>query len=161
MVTAGVEPFHEPIEDELEHEPNQRSQAFSIRLRDLEIQAHGLFSVNEISDNEIGAGNSPLNYWVVVDSHRSDDAGLNARSLAVGPIELSLNGFADERMCKGRLAVDVEPLKERIRFAARHVYCVLDLFEHVLEINARRGVKCEHIGERWLARDVQFPEDVP
>src|ERR1700722_10813392 len=106
MVTAGVEPFHEPIEDELEHEPYQRSQAFSIRLRDLEIQAHRLLSVHQISDNEIRTGNGLLNYRVVVDCHRSDDAGLNARSLAVGPIELALNSFADERMGKGRLAVD-------------------------------------------------------
>src|ERR1700722_1927384 len=129
MVTAGVEPLHEPIEDELKHEPYQRSQAFSVRLRNLEIQAHGLLSVNQISDNEIGAGNGPLNYWVVVDCHRSDDAGLNARSLAVGPIKLSLDGFADERMRKGGPAVDVNPLQARVRFATRHVHRTLHLFK--------------------------------
>src|ERR1700760_1504039 len=116
MVTAGIKPFHKTIEDELEHEPYQRSETFSIRLRDFEIQAHWLRPVDQILDNEIRTENGPLNNWVVVDRHRSDDAGLNAGSLAVGPIELSLNGFADERMGKSRLAVDVEPLKARIRF---------------------------------------------
>src|ERR1700733_3279245 len=98
MVTAGIETFHEPIEDQLKHEPYQRSQAFSIRLRNLEIQAHRLCSVNQISDNEIRTGNGLLNNRVVVDGHRSDDAGLNAGSLAVGPIYVSLDGFADEGM---------------------------------------------------------------
>src|ERR1700677_3785412 len=63
-------------------------------------------------------------------------------------------------MRKSRLAVDVEPFKLRVRFAARHMHRALDLFEHVLEIHARRGIKCEYIGERWLTRDVKVSENV-
>src|ERR1700679_1474595 len=63
-------------------------------------------------------------------------------------------------MRKSRLAVDVEPFKLRVRFAARHMDRALDLFEHVLEIHARRGIKCEYIGERWFARDVKVSENV-
>ena len=63
-------------------------------------------------------------------------------------------------MRKSRLAIDVEPFKARFRFAARHMHRALDLFEHVLEIHARRGIKCEYIGERWFARDVKVSENV-
>src|ERR1700748_535319 len=63
-------------------------------------------------------------------------------------------------MRKCRPAIDVEPLKARVRFAAWHVHRALDLFEHVLEIHARRGVKCEHIGECWLPWGIKVSENV-
>ncbi len=50
MVTIQVELFHEAIEDKLKHEPDKRTQAVAVRLRNLEVEAHRRFTVNEIAN---------------------------------------------------------------------------------------------------------------
>ena len=119
MVTVRVELFHEAIEDELKHEPDKRAQAVAVRLRNLEVEAHRRFAVDEIADAEIGTRNGLLHDWIVVQRHRRDDARLNARCLAVGAIELPLDGLAHIGMSECRLAVMIEPVQARARICRR------------------------------------------
>ena len=74
MVTVRVELFHEAIEDELKHEPDKRTQAVAVRLRNLEVEAHRRFAINEIANDEVGTRDGLLYDWIVVQRHRGDDA---------------------------------------------------------------------------------------
>ena len=86
---------------------------------------------------KVGAGDGLLHDRIVVEGHRSDDARLDARRLAVRPVELALNGLADIGMGEGWLAVHIEPLKARRGLASGHVNGLLHLGQHIGEVHAR------------------------